>query len=50
MIDSAKAFDAVDDAAVLRKIKILEMHASTKILIIEFLTRRSQITQILNQY
>jgi hypothetical protein len=50
MIDFTKAFDTVDHAIVLRKMNALNMPASIKNWIINFLTGRSQITKIFNVY
>ena len=50
MIDFAKAFDTVDHAIVLRKMNALNMPASNKNWIINFLTGRSQITKIYEKY
>jgi Reverse transcriptase (RNA-dependent DNA polymerase) len=49
MIDFAEAFDSVDHAIVFRKMNALNMPASIKNWIINFLTR-SQITKSYDKY
>jgi hypothetical protein len=46
IIDFAKAFNTVDHAIVLRKVNGLNMPASIKNWIIQFLTGRSQLTEL----
>jgi hypothetical protein len=46
LIDFSKAFDVVDHAVIIRKLKVLDLSASLKNWIISFLTGRSQITKI----
>ena len=46
----AKAFDTVDHVIVLRKMNVLDIPASIKNWLIDFLTGRSQITKVFNNY